>query len=35
VDGHPADSYEQPSVEQVKAEDDPVVTCAMLITDAK
>jgi hypothetical protein len=30
-----ADSYEAPSVEQVNAEDDPIVTCAMVITDAK
>ena len=30
-----ANSYEPPSVEQVKAEDDPVVTCAMVITDTK
>ena len=27
------DGYEAPAVEQVNTEDDPAVTCAMLITD--
>jgi hypothetical protein len=30
-----ADSSEAPSIEQVNAEDDPIVTCAMVITDTK
>jgi hypothetical protein len=28
----PKDSYEAPAVEQVEAEDDPAVACAMVIT---